>query len=79
MMESINVVIDDSPTDKVANVEADVETSVQQTDNHESEEYSEFNTERTSSESDNSQANKCPSIRIQKNHPKELIIGNLDQ
>ncbi|MCI32133.1 gag-pol polyprotein [Trifolium medium] len=79
MMESINVVIDDLPTDSVTNVEPDVETFIQQTENSEDEENSESNIERTSSESGNSQANKGPSIRIQKNHPKELIIGNPDQ
>ncbi|MCI79405.1 hypothetical protein A2U01_0100676, partial [Trifolium medium] len=40
---------------------------------------SESNSERSISESENVPANKCPSIRVQKNHPKELIIGNPDQ
>ncbi|MCI47240.1 hypothetical protein A2U01_0068481, partial [Trifolium medium] len=56
----INVVIDDSSPNRVTNVEEDVETSLQQTDNSESEEDSGFNTERTSPESDNAQANKGP-------------------
>ncbi|MCI15184.1 gag-pol polyprotein, partial [Trifolium medium] len=57
----------------------DVDTSVQQTNNNGDEEDTEFNTERISPESDNTQASKGPSIRVQKNDPKELIIGNLDQ
>ncbi|MCI42357.1 gag-pol polyprotein, partial [Trifolium medium] len=77
MMESINVVIDDSSTDRVTDVEADVETSDQQLDISEGEKDSESNSERT--EPENVPANKGPSIRVQKNHPKELIIGNSEQ
>ncbi|MCI68159.1 hypothetical protein A2U01_0089418, partial [Trifolium medium] len=35
----------------------------------------ESNSEVSNSESDNVSSNKGPSIRVQKNHPKELIIG----
>ncbi|MCI12182.1 gag-pol polyprotein, partial [Trifolium medium] len=79
MMESINVVIDDSTSDVVKIVETDVDTSVYQTDNNTSVGSTEINTERTDFETTNSQANKGPYIRIQKNHPKDLIIGNPDQ
>ncbi|KAK2380916.1 putative mitochondrial protein [Trifolium repens] len=36
----------------------------------------EENSEKTDQEPDQGQTSKGPSIRIQKNHPKELIIGN---
>jgi hypothetical protein len=83
VMESINVVINDSGIDKVnseveyADVVDDVETSEHQMAVPEVEKNSvsgegEINSEPTPS-------SKGPSIRVQKNHPKELIIGNLDQ
>ncbi|GAU28621.1 hypothetical protein TSUD_55650 [Trifolium subterraneum] len=55
MIESINVIIDDSPEVKVSDVVPNVDTSEGQP------------------------SKKGPSIRVQKNHPKELIIGNPDQ
>ncbi|MCI85842.1 hypothetical protein A2U01_0107121, partial [Trifolium medium] len=72
MMESINVVIDDSSIDKVTDVEADVAASDQQLDMSEDDKDPEPNSEISNSESDNVPANKGPSVRVQKNHPKEL-------
>ena len=66
-MESINVVIDDS-TPVMKDVEPDVGTSFEvlnETDNDALAEEAEVNKD-----------NKSPSIRIQKMHPKELIIGD---
>src|ERR1051325_8166923 len=71
MMESINVIVDDHHEE--TNVPYDVET------------FFETSTEvskkddvpnPTSSEFESKEANKDPSIRIQKDHPKELIIGD---
>ncbi|MCI03437.1 retrovirus-related pol polyprotein from transposon tnt 1-94, partial [Trifolium medium] len=76
MMESINVVIDDSSTDKVTDVEDDVEASDQQLDMSDGDKDSESNSEMSISESENIPSNKGPSVRVQKNHPKELIIGD---
>ncbi|MCI31571.1 gag-pol polyprotein, partial [Trifolium medium] len=73
------VVIDDSSTDRVTDVEADVEASDQQLDKSEGDKDSKSNSERSISESENVPANKGPSIKVLKNHPKELIIGNPDQ
>ncbi|KAK2402491.1 cysteine-rich RECEPTOR kinase [Trifolium repens] len=72
MMESINVVIKDYPDEKVHDEVPDVGTSDPLPENSEVEE----NSEKADQESDQGQTNKDPSIRIQKNHPKELIIGN---
>ena len=67
-MESINVIIDDyhEETDVPCNVETFFETSTQQNDLPNS----------TTTESESKEASKTPSIRIQKDHPKELIIGD---
>ncbi|MCI80740.1 hypothetical protein A2U01_0102011, partial [Trifolium medium] len=56
-----------------------VESSDQQLDIPEGEKDSESNSKRANSESENVPVNKGPSIRVQKNHPKELIIGNPKQ
>ncbi|MCI45854.1 gag-pol polyprotein, partial [Trifolium medium] len=58
-------------------VEPDVEASDQQPDIPEGEKESESNSERD--EPEHVPANKGPSIRVQKNHPEELITGNLEQ
>ncbi|MCI52903.1 gag-pol polyprotein, partial [Trifolium medium] len=77
MMESINVVFDDASGEKEPDVEPDVETSVIQNDIPEGEKESESNYE--TDEPKNVPRNKGPSVRVQKNHPKELIIGNPEQ
>ncbi|MCI44474.1 gag-pol polyprotein, partial [Trifolium medium] len=77
--ESINMVIDDSTIDKATYVEADVAASDQQLDVSEDDKDPEANSEVSNSESENVPSNKCPSVRVQKNQPKELIIGNPDQ
>ncbi|PNX79752.1 gag-protease polyprotein, partial [Trifolium pratense] len=76
MMESINVVIDDSTINKVTYVETDVGASDQQLDVSID---SESNYEVSNFEPDNVPTNKGPSIRVHKNHPKELIIRISDQ
>ncbi|MCI83194.1 hypothetical protein A2U01_0104469, partial [Trifolium medium] len=70
MMESINVVIDDSTIDKATNVEADAAASDLQLDVSEDEKEPESNSEVSNSESDNVPSNKGPFVRVQKNHPK---------
>jgi len=80
VMESINVVIDDVPKEKVPDVDFDVGTSVQETNApiqvNESEPENE---EIEETEQDQMSTTKGPSIRVQKNHPQHLIIGNPDQ
>lgn len=71
MMESINIVVDDSSNE--VDVTYDVETSMN--DVLEDVADSNANIEPTKIES----INKGPSIRIQKDHPKELIIENLNE
>ncbi|PNY01719.1 gag-pol polyprotein [Trifolium pratense] len=71
MMESINVMIDDSAIDKVTDVETITATSDQQLDVSISEVFN--------YELDNVPTNKCPPIRVQKNHSKEIFIRNPDQ
>jgi FtsZ-interacting cell division protein YlmF len=75
IMKFINVVIDDSQTDGVVDVEEDVETSTPQT------EISDVDpeTEAHEAEPEPAPASKGPSVRVQKNHPKNLIIGNPEQ
>jgi len=70
MMEFINVVIDDVPKEKVLDVDSDVGTSVQETN---------APVQVNESEQDQTSTTKGPSIRVQKNHPQDLIIGNPDQ
>jgi hypothetical protein len=73
LMESINVVVDDQQTD----VTDDVETSL----NDSPTDFSDKNKESESpqAESEDDKINKGPSIRIQKDHPKDLIIGDPDK
>lgn len=72
MMESINVMVDESI--KEAYVTKDVETSIPMND------VSEDNAEPSANlESEvRKHADKGPSIRIQKDRPKDLIIGNFN-
>lgn len=80
-MESINVVIDDGVKEEISevvpDVEADLETSTQENVVPETE----VEPEATSvvAEVDQAEANKGPSIRVQKNHPQDLIIGDPNQ
>jgi len=80
VMESINVVIDDVPKEKIPDVDSDVGTPVQETNApiqvNESEPEKE---EIEDVEQDQMFTTKGPSIRVQKNHPQDLIIGNPDQ
>ena len=80
VMESINVVIYDVPKEKVPDVDFDVGTSVQEINApiqmNESEPEKE---EIEETEQDQMSTTKGPSIRVQKNHPQDLIIGNPDQ
>ena len=71
MMESINVVIDDC-SDNVPDVDPDVDTSHPQPEDSEVVEIP----EKTDQQEDVTPVNKGPSVRVQKNHPKELIIGS---
>jgi hypothetical protein len=71
MMESINIVVDDST--KEDDVTNDVETSMNDVPKDVAD--SSANIERTETES----TDKGPSIRIQKDHPKEVIIRNLNE
>ena len=77
VMESINFVIDDVSEDRVLDVEPNVGTSVQEIvtpiDVNESE------CEKGETEQGHVSTSNGPSIRVQKNHAEELIIGNLDQ
>lgn len=75
MMESVNIMVDDSTIEKGIDVDEDVETSSQQTDVLENKAGLESNIEPVSTELDNPQVNKGLSIRIQTNHLKEIIIG----
>ncbi|MCI19626.1 gag-pol polyprotein, partial [Trifolium medium] len=79
MMESINVVIDDTPGENVQDEAGDAIASDSYNDVPEIVKEPEINTKTPSSESINVPPKKGPSIRIQKNHPLELIIGNPDQ
>lgn len=78
MMESINVIVDDSHENH-SNVEEDDGTSYLQNNDLGMEEETAPNNEDIETEVDNHQTSKGPSIRIQQNHSKDLIIGNLDQ
>jgi hypothetical protein len=77
VMESINVVINDLHTDSTTDVEGDVETSEPQIeivdDDGENEDHDEEQLLEPTT------ARKGPSVRVQKNHPLYLVIGNPDQ
>jgi len=80
VMESINVVIDDTYEDRVPDVESDVGTSIQETNAPIQVNESEFENEViVQVEQDHVSTSKGLSIRVQKNHPQELIIGNPNQ
>ncbi|KAK2455973.1 cysteine-rich RECEPTOR kinase [Trifolium repens] len=84
VMESYNVVVNDVETEKVDNVEYDVETSGPVLEEHGLEEQSddkqEENIENITGDTTNQPTqNKGPSVRVQKNHPLELVIGNPEQ
>ena len=70
-MESINVVIDDIPED----MEEEDEVSPQETDVPTQESVIVPET----ANSDDLQINRGPSIWVQKDHPLENIIGNLNE
>ena len=70
MMESINVVVDDQQTD----VTDDVVTSLNDAPADLLDKSNE--SESTQAEPEADKINKGPSIRIQKDHPKDLIIGD---
>jgi len=74
VMVSINVVIDDVPKESVLDAGPDVETFVQEINESEPEKEE---TEET--KQDQMSTTKGPSIRVQKNHLQDLIIGNPDQ
>jgi len=77
VMESINVVIDDIFEDRVLDVDPDVETPVQETNVPTQVNESKPEKEETKEEEqDQMTTSKRPSIRVQKNHPQDLIIGN---
>ncbi|KAK2451628.1 putative mitochondrial protein [Trifolium repens] len=84
VMESYNVVVNDVETEKVDTVEYDVETSGPVLEEHGLEEQSddkqEDNIENITGDTTNQPTqNKGPSVRVQKNHPLELVIGNPEQ
>jgi len=76
VMESMNVVIDDVSEDRVPDVEPDVETSVQEIVIPIN--VNDTESENGETEQDHLSTSKGPSIRVQKNHPQDLITGNLD-
>ncbi|MCH92777.1 gag-pol polyprotein [Trifolium medium] len=78
MMESINVVVDDTTGEKMTDVADDAIASDLQSDEPVAVKEPKIDTEAPSSESNNA-PKKGLSIRIQKNHPMDLIIGNPDQ
>ena len=76
VMESINVVVDDLSPARKKDVEEDVRTSGDNiADAAKSGENAE-NSDPATDDSNINQPDKRPSIRIQKMHPKELIIGD---
>ncbi|XP_045789388.1 uncharacterized protein LOC123884345 [Trifolium pratense] len=77
-METINVVIDDAPSTQPSDVETDVEPSPDNSDEMTQSEKSELKGDESDQDSAPAPA-KAPSIRTQKNHPKDLIIGDPDQ
>ncbi|XP_045802536.1 uncharacterized protein LOC123896160 [Trifolium pratense] len=77
-METINVVIDDAPSTQSQDVETDVEPSPDNSDEMIQSEKSELKGEESDQDSVPAPT-KAPSIRTQKNHPKDLIIGDPDQ
>ncbi|WJX29432.1 hypothetical protein P8452_18073 [Trifolium repens] len=85
-MESVNVVVKDSPpkeiddTNQGTPVDDNVEHDVEALEHPSNEESTEESLEEEGEASSEPQVqNKGPSVRVQKNHPKDLIIGNPDQ
>ncbi|PNX61215.1 gag-pol polyprotein, partial [Trifolium pratense] len=77
MMESINVVVDDSDTTSADSAEeTDVITPVPTPDDDQIEPEPDQHSESTT---EAPRPNKGPSTRTQKNHPLELAIGNPNQ
>ncbi|WJX23068.1 hypothetical protein P8452_12315 [Trifolium repens] len=86
MMESINVVVQDSPLEDnvgedqgipvVDNAEQDVEASEHLCDNQSDEEIV---VEESEANAEAQAQKKGPSVRVQKNHPTDLIICNPEQ
>lgn len=77
MAKSINVVVDDRGLQKEVDVQEDVETYLNDTPAEITDRDTDLNP--IGAEPEPSQKNKGPSIRIQKDHPKELIIGDLNK
>ncbi|XP_045791671.1 uncharacterized protein LOC123886395 [Trifolium pratense] len=77
-METINVVIDDAPSTQTQDVETDVEPSLDNSNEMTQSEKSKLKGEESDQDSVPVPV-KAPSIRTQKNHPKDLIIGDPDQ
>ncbi|CAJ2652046.1 unnamed protein product [Trifolium pratense] len=77
IVESINVVIDDLTPAKTSDTEDDVATTLPTSEEAVAEKESDSDDESTISTP--RPVSKVPSIRIQKNHPKDLIIGNPNQ
>jgi len=68
------------PKENVPHADPDVGTSVQETNAPIQVNESEFKKEEIEeAEQDQISTTKCPSIRVQKNHPQDLIIGNPNQ
>ncbi|PNX63962.1 gag-pol polyprotein, partial [Trifolium pratense] len=77
MMESINVIVDDSDTTSADPAEeTDVITPVPTPDDDQTEPEPDQHSESTT---EAPRTNKGPSTRTQKNHPLELVIGNPNQ
>ncbi|MCI35882.1 gag-pol polyprotein, partial [Trifolium medium] len=77
-MESINVVVDDAPTDWTDVMPHAAPSIPQASVEVEGEESEEDHTDNEVVEVRQPTATKGPSTRIQKNHPPDAIIGQLD-
>ncbi|KAK2429213.1 putative mitochondrial protein [Trifolium repens] len=83
-MESYNVVVNDVEIEMVDNVEYDVGTAGPVTEDHSLEKQSDARQEEiiedtTADTTNQTTQNKGPAVRVQKNHPLELVIGNPEQ
>jgi hypothetical protein len=79
MMESMNVVIDDVPSDAKTDESPDAEAFEFQPEETASIEDFEVTPDSPTTDDTTAPVSKGPSIRVQKNHPKDLIIGNPDE
>ncbi|GAU51065.1 hypothetical protein TSUD_411780 [Trifolium subterraneum] len=79
MMESMNVVIDDVPSDAKTDESPDAEAFEFQSEETASVEELEVTPDSPITDDTIAPVNKGPSTRVQKNHPKDLIIGNPDE